>query len=204
MPCLAATMCTTSGAQTVMRTDSLPLRSTSADCNSSTAKRAGLGGVSPGAASSFAEPNSVPAAAAVDAARNRRRSTGSAMDTSPYPGLAHRPDAFAWLITQTIEHTLNRCMVPLPSRRRPGASRLSSVRCRETTALMTIKSNVAVLLSLIAGLGCSQAMSQVQTQVPPVVAGAKPVTVDHVRVHGASLEGNLEGDAVDRDVLVFL
>ena len=69
---------------------------------------------------------------------------------------------------------------------------------------MTMKSNVAVLLSLIAGLACSQAMAQVQTQVPPVVSGAKPVTVEHIHVHGASLEGNLEGDAVDRDVIVFL
>src|SRR6185437_9448054 len=33
---------------------------------------------------------------------------------------------------------------------------------------------------------------------------AKAVTVEHIKVHGASLEGNLEGDAVDRDVIVFL
>ena len=46
--------------------------------------------------------------------------------------------------------------------------------------------------------------AQVQTIVPPVVSGAKPVGVEHIKVHGASLEGNLEGDAVDRDVLVFL
>ncbi len=46
--------------------------------------------------------------------------------------------------------------------------------------------------------------AQVQTDVPPVVAGAKSVTVEHIKVHGAALEGNLEGDAVDRDVIVFL
>lgn len=46
--------------------------------------------------------------------------------------------------------------------------------------------------------------AQVKTEVPPVVPGAKPVTVEHIKVHGASLEGNLEGNAVDRDVLVFL
>jgi enterochelin esterase-like enzyme len=40
--------------------------------------------------------------------------------------------------------------------------------------------------------------------VPAVVPGAKPVTVEHIKVHGASLEGNLEGNAVDRDVIVFL
>src|ERR1044072_5088990 len=47
-------------------------------------------------------------------------------------------------------------------------------------------------------------LAQVQTEVPPVVPGAKPVMVEHIKVHGTALEGNLEGDAVDRDVLVFL
>jgi enterochelin esterase-like enzyme len=46
--------------------------------------------------------------------------------------------------------------------------------------------------------------AQVQTEVPPIVAGAKPVAVEHIKVHGKALEGNLEGDAVDRDVFVFL
>jgi enterochelin esterase-like enzyme len=46
--------------------------------------------------------------------------------------------------------------------------------------------------------------AQVETVVPPVIAGAKPVTVEQVKVHGASLEGNLEGDAVDRDLFVYL
>ncbi len=46
--------------------------------------------------------------------------------------------------------------------------------------------------------------AQVQTIVPPVIANAKPVTMEHIKVHGAALEGNLEGNAVDRDVLVFL
>ena len=50
----------------------------------------------------------------------------------------------------------------------------------------------------------SMLSAQVQTIVPPVVPGAKPVTVEHIKVHGAALEGNLEGDAVDRDVIVFL
>jgi enterochelin esterase-like enzyme len=46
--------------------------------------------------------------------------------------------------------------------------------------------------------------AQVKTEVPAVVPGAKPVTIERIKVHGASLEGNLEGDAVDRDVIVFL
>ena len=46
--------------------------------------------------------------------------------------------------------------------------------------------------------------AQVQTIVPAPVAAAKPVTVEHIKIHGTALEGNLEGDAVDRDVIVFL
>ncbi len=52
--------------------------------------------------------------------------------------------------------------------------------------------------------GAPRIAAQVQTIVPPVVPGAKPVTVEHIKVHGPALEGNLEGDAVDRDVIVFL
>jgi enterochelin esterase-like enzyme len=48
------------------------------------------------------------------------------------------------------------------------------------------------------------AMAQVKTEVPAVVPGAKPVAPEHIKVHGAALEGNLENDAVDRDVIVFL
>src|SRR5947209_7236242 len=47
-------------------------------------------------------------------------------------------------------------------------------------------------------------IAQVKTEVPAPVPGAKPVTVEHIKVHGASLEGNLEGDDVDREVIVFL
>ena len=46
--------------------------------------------------------------------------------------------------------------------------------------------------------------AQVQTEVPPPVAGAKPVTVERIRVRGQALEGNLEGNSTERDVLVFL
>lgn len=46
--------------------------------------------------------------------------------------------------------------------------------------------------------------AQVQTIVPPVIPSAKPDTVEHIKIHGAHLEGNLEGEAVDRDAIVFL
>ena len=59
--------------------------------------------------------------------------------------------------------------------------------------------------ALLLAMGFAAALgAQVQTEVPPPVAGAKPVKVEHIKIHGAALEGNLEGDAVDRDVLVFL
>ena len=48
------------------------------------------------------------------------------------------------------------------------------------------------------------APAQVKTEVPPVEPGAKPVTVERIKIHGASLEGNLEGEVVDRDAIVFL
>jgi len=60
-----------------------------------------------------------------------------------------------------------------------------------------------IVLAMAAGLA-TQLAAQLQTDVPPPVGGAKPVTVEHIKVHGTSLEGNLEGDAVDRDVFVFL
>ena len=49
-----------------------------------------------------------------------------------------------------------------------------------------------------------QLFAQVQTEVPAVVANAKPVTVERIKIHGAALEDNLEKNAVDRDVFVFL
>jgi enterochelin esterase-like enzyme len=46
--------------------------------------------------------------------------------------------------------------------------------------------------------------AQVKTEVPTVVEGAKPAKVERIKVHGVALEGNLEGNNADRDVLVFL
>lgn len=61
------------------------------------------------------------------------------------------------------------------------------------------------LITLATALAMSPRLAaQVRTEVPPVVPGAKPVTVEHIKVHGAALGGNLEGNEVDRDVIVFL
>jgi enterochelin esterase-like enzyme len=59
------------------------------------------------------------------------------------------------------------------------------------------------LLILIAALS-GVLLGQVNTTVPEVVAGARPAIVERIKIQGKALEGNLEGNAADRDVLVFL
>jgi enterochelin esterase-like enzyme len=63
---------------------------------------------------------------------------------------------------------------------------------------------IAALVPFYLVAFASLALAQVKNNVPEIVPGARPVTVQHVKVHGSSLEGNLEGNATDRDVLVFL
>jgi enterochelin esterase-like enzyme len=74
---------------------------------------------------------------------------------------------------------------------------------REKAKMRIVKLFFACVIT-IAVASATQANAQVQTNVPEVVAGAKPVAVEHIKIHGTALEGNLEGDAVDRDVIVFL
>ena len=68
---------------------------------------------------------------------------------------------------------------------------------------LTKTTNVFVVLLILLGLTVSLS-AQVKTEVPHIVPGAKPVTLERIKVHGAALEGNLEGDAVDREVIVVL
>jgi enterochelin esterase-like enzyme len=70
--------------------------------------------------------------------------------------------------------------------------------------MMTSMQRSLVAAALAVACWPAGAAAQVQTEVPPVVPGAKPVAVERIKIHGMSLEGNLEGDAVDRNVLVFL
>lgn len=69
---------------------------------------------------------------------------------------------------------------------------------------MTANKLFCVMTLVITVALAPQLAAQVQTEVPPVVPGAQPVTVERIKVHGTALEGNLEGDAVERDVFVFL
>ena len=62
----------------------------------------------------------------------------------------------------------------------------------------------ATLTIAVAAALVLPAVAQVPTDKPPAVPRARPVAVERIKVHGESLEGNLEGNAVERDVLVFL
>ncbi len=63
-----------------------------------------------------------------------------------------------------------------------------------------VLSGVAILV-LAAVMPCR---AQVQTEDPPLVPGAKPEIVQHIKIPGEALEGNLQGNEVDRDAVVFL
>lgn len=67
------------------------------------------------------------------------------------------------------------------------------------TTKLVLKCVLALTVAPVA-----QATAQAKTNVPDIVPGAKPVTVEHIKIHGTSLEGNLEGEAVDREVIVLL
>ena len=54
----------------------------------------------------------------------------------------------------------------------------------------------AIVLGLAILLGPNGIEGQVQTNKPDVVPGARPATVERIKIHGAALEGNLEGRQV--------
>ena len=62
----------------------------------------------------------------------------------------------------------------------------------------------AALAAVLAATGSIAVVAQVKTNVPDPVPGARLAIVERIKIHGKTLEGNLEGDAVDRDALVFL
>ena len=62
--------------------------------------------------------------------------------------------------------------------------------------------SLAAALGIMAG--SLAVVAQVKTNVPDPVAGARPAIVERIKIHGTALEGNLEGDTVDRDAIVFL
>jgi enterochelin esterase-like enzyme len=81
-----------------------------------------------------------------------------------------------------------------PQERRSGG--------RETTMNVLIQRMTAAAVGI--ALGLAGAAAQVKTTVPEVVPGARPAIAGRVTIHGPALEKNLEGNAADRTVLVFL
>jgi S-formylglutathione hydrolase FrmB len=64
---------------------------------------------------------------------------------------------------------------------------------------------VGLLAALLAATsGVLTGTTQVKTNVPDPVPGARPAIVERIKIHGKALEGNLEGNAADRDAIVFL
>jgi enterochelin esterase-like enzyme len=66
--------------------------------------------------------------------------------------------------------------------------------------MLKIRTALVVVYTLVA----STSFGQADTPTPDAVPGAKPVEVVRIKIHGKALEGNLEGNAVDRDALVLL
>jgi enterochelin esterase-like enzyme len=62
----------------------------------------------------------------------------------------------------------------------------------------------ALAFAVAATAGSLAVLAQVKTNVPDPVPEARPAVVERIKIHGKALEGNLEGNAVDRDAIVFL
>ena len=76
-------------------------------------------------------------------------------------------------------------------------------RQTSTGAFLTVM-RTAALAAFAAIAAVPAASAQVKTELPPAVAGAKPVIVERIKVHSPAIAGNLEGESADRDVIVFL
>jgi hypothetical protein len=77
-------------------------------------------------------------------------------------------------------------------------------RILEVAAMKSIRSSV---FSWDWRLVFSSFALAVAVAAPVMAQTAAPVkkgTVEHIKVHGVSLEGNLEGDSPDRDVFIYL
>jgi len=64
--------------------------------------------------------------------------------------------------------------------------------------------SIRLAASFLFAVTSTAAFAQVMTNIPPPVAGARAVTIQHIKVHAPSIERNLEGESADRDVLVVL
>jgi enterochelin esterase-like enzyme len=63
---------------------------------------------------------------------------------------------------------------------------------------------MAALIGSALAMGAAPGNAQPATDGPVAAAGAKAATIERIKVHAPTIQGNLEGDAADRDVLVLL
>jgi S-formylglutathione hydrolase FrmB len=86
-----------------------------------------------------------------------------------------------------------------------GTRSSAAARKRAMTDVKASNRSVAVLAAAVAASGgFLTVVAQVKTNVPDLVPDARPAIVERIKIHGQALEGNLEGDVVDRDAIVFL
>lgn len=72
------------------------------------------------------------------------------------------------------------------------------IMATRSTHLLGMAMALAVLGTMVS------ATAQVATNVPAPVPGVSPATIERIKVHSPAIEGNLEGESADRDVLVVL
>jgi enterochelin esterase-like enzyme len=68
----------------------------------------------------------------------------------------------------------------------------------------SLAGRLAASLIILAAGGMGMARAQMKTEAPPLVPGAKPVIVQHIKIHSPAIAGNLQGISPERDVIVFL
>ena len=60
------------------------------------------------------------------------------------------------------------------------------------------------LLGVVVAYAATARPAAAQLRAPPPATVPKEITVQHIKVHGAALEGNLEGNSPDRNAIVVL
>jgi enterochelin esterase-like enzyme len=73
-----------------------------------------------------------------------------------------------------------------------------------TTTRTDLQQRNARAPSVLAGLTLSVALTVAAAMTPRIAGAQQGGTVEHIKVHSAAIEGNLQGNSADRDVLVYL
>src|SRR3569833_278122 len=104
----------------------------------------------------------------------------------------------------TCRELLTQIMVRHNNRLPGGARTMSPDRTTSHRGSRALWHWIAALAFVAAGAFAAAATAQVETEAPPVVEGAGHAVIERIEVHSPAIEGNLEGNPADRDVLVVL